>query len=305
MNRLHQALRTSGPRSGDRLRALLQGITIVALAGLVAACGGSSDEPVLNPAIAEERLHAALLSPDDIPTGTWTVTEDDAFGDPKALALVPPCSAVSSVWSRGADESTAGAQRRLERDPVASVEVELHAFASSEAAADFLSQERGLSSMEIAACSEAVIRLQTGGDAASVALSTAGAVPPHSGIAYAHERDVEGSLQIPGRIIVHVESYIWTQGNVYVNVSITTLKRGVVTMRDEDVTDLVDTVLRMVSESVDAALERQRIPCGPLCTTRPTRPPPPAARRAFGHARPHGITWGIITSLWTRLLFST
>lgn len=214
---------------------------------LGASCSGDDDEPELSPERAVDQLHAALLSPDDLPGTGWTVAGIDDFKSAENLAPDSACDPLRSWFERLPADPLGRAQRRLEVDHGPAVEIELAAFRNSAVAADVLADERDLMGEEIAAClGETVKRLRLD-SAAKVTLSTATVDAPRGGIAYADDRDIavfDGS-----RVIAHTEKYTWTQGNVLITVDVISV--------DRDTTELVTTVLKQVSDSVDQALKAE------------------------------------------------
>jgi hypothetical protein len=220
-------------------RRLLLCLTLVTLGTLAAACGGGSDDA------ADQRLHAALLSPDDLTVGTWVVAEDDNFAYAEKSISDPVCDGLKAVFARRADDATTRAERRLEAQPGPAVEVQLSAFEDDSAAEDVLADVRALSDDDTAACFAVTLKSVLDDPAAVVTLSTPSTEAPSGGVAYADDRDrvVAGG----SRALVHFEDYTWTEGNIAVSVEVYALK-------SVDVTPLVAAILDKLSTSVGAAL---------------------------------------------------
>ena len=216
-------------------------LTFVAILG--ASCGGDDDEPELSPDEAVERLHAALLSPDDLPGTGWTLAGNDDFLSPENLAPDSACDPLRSWFAMFPEEPIARAQRSLEGDPGPDVEIELMAFRNTEMAADILAAARELTGEAIAACFTETLKRLRLDSTAKVTLSAATAAAPRGGIAYADDRDfaIRGT-----RVIAHAEKYTWTQSNIFITVDV--ISAGL------DTTELVTTVLQRVSDSVDEVL---------------------------------------------------
>lgn len=222
---------------------ILLGAVLTFAVILGASCSGDDDERELSPDEAVERLHAALLSPDDLPGTGWTVAGNDDFLSPEDLAPDSACDPLRSWFERRPEEPIGRAQRRLEGDPGPAVEIEFTAFRDTEMAADSLADERELTGEEIAACFAETLKRLRLDSTAKVTLSAATADAPRGGIAYADDRDfaIRGT-----RVIAHAEKYTWTQSNIFITVDVISV--GL------DTTELVTTVLQRVSDSVDEVL---------------------------------------------------
>jgi hypothetical protein len=213
---------------GSTRRSGLIGVAVmVTLAVLIASCSGDSDDPFFDPARADELTHAAMITPDDLPGAGWEVVETDNFSSPD-LTPLEACGELVLFFEDTQALGFAGrAQKRLDQAAVPAFEVGLEITASEADADERLSElvERlqGLvSSGSYLACLAEAFPVVASDPQLSVTAIEPSAEPPEDGAAVAYEVNIQppGTNGPLSRRTFHVERYVWSKGNVIVEVEI-------------------------------------------------------------------------------------
>jgi hypothetical protein len=202
-------------------------VGLITLAVLSTSCSSDSDDPFFDPTRAEELTHAAMITPDELPGARWEVVETDNFS---SLDLTPfeACDELALFFEDGEALGFAGrAQERLDQATVPAFEVGLQITASEadsdERLSELVQRLQGLvSNGSYLACLAEAFPAVARDPQLSVTALEPSAEPPENGVAIAYEvnirpPDTGGPLS---RRTFHVERYVWSKGNVIVEVEI-------------------------------------------------------------------------------------
>jgi hypothetical protein len=186
-----------------------------------------------------------LLGPGDLPSGGWTVVQNDDFSF--ELAPGAACESTRSLNAKLAENRVGRAQRQLERTRGPTVELEIEAYKSGDGLTELLkSAGEVLSDVSVTGCQTESVRLHRNDPTITLTSSAPSIAAPRNGLAYAVDMDLAG----PGgtRTAVHFETYVWLQSNVSIRAEIFSLK-GV------PVAEPATTVMARLSASLDNALK--------------------------------------------------
>jgi len=204
----------------------------------------AANERTLSPENAAGLLPTALLSPADFPDEVWTVTmEGDT--DNERVSPAPVCAPFRAVFALAETDAIAQSTRSIANDAGVEVEVNLIAFPTSDGAAELLARRRDMSDEQLAACLTENIKRQRLDSTALLVPGTAVAAVPRGGTAFGGDAEFEAPNG--SRVKVHIEVYVWTQGNVAAYIIF-------IASPSADLSQTAPVVLTQISDSVDSIL---------------------------------------------------